>query len=85
MNLIGVDMEELQVGDKVKVVLRNSRIECGQLGKVLEVIQSGKMVSVEFQKFIQGHNSHGLGKEGHCWCIRTECLTKVTSIKRNLL
>ena len=41
--------------------------ESGLHGRVVETARLSDTVGVEFDKNIGGHNSDGLGKQGHCW------------------
>lgn len=64
-------MHQFKVGMRVRAIKdHDGKILTGKTGTVLHV---GSYIGVEFDEFIDGHNSHG-GKEGHVWNVDADCL-----------
>lgn len=70
---------KFKVGDKVKVkkntVTINRRI-MGECGTVKEILTCN-YYSVEFDKFVGGHDLNGLSKDGHGWNVVEDALDLV--------
>ena len=66
---------QFQTGDRV-VALKNhlddnSLILAGDAGRVLHVWQRDRRVSVEWDKYVGGHDGwNDSGKQGYCWNVQ---------------
>lgn len=76
------EMNDLTIGDRVKVVLANGSIETSR-GKILNgatgtVKGLGEIsAGIEFDDYIGGHDGLWNGKDGYCWYIPYERLEKI--------
>lgn len=74
-----MEKHKFKVGDRVKVkndtiiLNRNTVGECGTVKKLL----MDNYCSVEFDKFVRGHNCSGFAKEGHGWNCAEDSLDLV--------
>lgn len=73
---------EIRLGDKVRVNATYGHIgnegHIGLTGVVVNINNDG-YIGVEFKEEINGHSCSGKGKKGHCWNIKDEFLTRITT------
>lgn len=75
-------MNELKVGDRVRVVLANGSIKTKR-GKILNGATGtvkdtrDERAGIEFDDYIGGHDGLWNGKPGYCWYIPYERLEKI--------
>lgn len=70
---------KFKVGDRVKVkkdIITLNRNTVGECGTVKELL-TDNYCSVEFDKFVGGHNCGGFAKEGHGWNCAEDVLDLV--------
>lgn len=75
-------MNDLKIGDRVRVVLGNEPIETSQ-GKIINGATGtvkelgGISAGIEFDDYIGGHDGLWNGKDGYCWYMLYERLEKI--------
>jgi len=75
-----------KVGDVVKVIkiLGIAKSELlNKQGKVIDIEK--EWIGVEFFEFISGHSCNGLGRQGYCYYLPSECLQLVTRNEKRVI
>lgn len=75
----------MYIGERVQIIdIRNlnKKIKYGDTGRVIAYDYDkylGTILGVEFDRYIQGHNCNGAGKDGFCAWVRKKKLIKIDS------
>lgn len=70
---------KFRVGDRVKVKKNTATVNrktVGKLGTVKKLL-TDNYCSVEFDKFVYGHDCNGFAQDGHRWNYEEDALDKV--------